>query len=147
MITILMLLSDKPSQSALPFLVGWVLGCIALITLGTAVANSIPQPRPRQSDTTAGVIEIVLGALLLVLSARAVHRRSETTSGRARTWANAVGGLGLLKSLGLGLALNIRPKGLLLGAAASLVLRSAKLGVEETAILVLVYTAIATSTV
>ena len=52
-----------------------------------------------------------------------------------------------MKSCGLGLALNIRPKGLILSAAASLALRSAKLGVEETVLLVLVYSAIATSTV
>ena len=51
------------------------------------------------------------------------------------------------RSLGLGLALNLRPKGILLCAAASLALYSAHDDVQDTAFLVLVYTAIATSTV
>jgi len=55
--------------------------------------------------------------------------------------------MGAGRSLGLGFALNLRPKGLLLCAAASLALYSANDGVEDTAILILVYTAVATSTV
>ena len=43
--------------------------------------------------------------------------------------------------------LNLRPKSLILSAAASLALRSANLDVDETAVLVVVYSIIATSTV
>jgi hypothetical protein len=76
-----------------------------------------------------------------------MFRRVATEGGSASKWAEAVGALGPAKSFVLGLALNIRPKGLILSAAASLALRSAKLNVEETAVLVLVYSVIATSTV
>lgn len=147
MATILILLSDKRNRSALPFLVGWVLGAIILVSVGTIAANSIPQPRPRHADTTAGVLEILLGAVLVVFSLRAMFSRGASIGGSASKWAEAVGGFGAAKSFGLGLALNIRPKGLILSAAASLALRSAKLDVEETAVLVVVYSAIATSTV
>ncbi len=147
MATILILLSDNRNRSAFPFLVGWVLGAIILVSVGTIAANSIPQPRPRQSDTTVGVLEILLGAALVVFSLRTMFSAGASVGGSASRWAKAVGALGAAKSLGLGLALNIRPKGLILSAAASLALRSAKLDVEETAVLVVVYSAIATSTV
>jgi hypothetical protein len=147
MATILILLSDQRKQSAVPFLVGWVLGAIILVSLGTIAANAIPQPRPRQADTTAGVLEILLGAALVVYSLRSMFRAGGSASGSASKWAEAVGALGPAKSFGLGLALNIRPKGLILSAAASLVLRSAKLDFDATVVLVVVYSLIATSTV
>jgi Sap, sulfolipid-1-addressing protein len=147
MATILILLSDNRNRSALPFLVGWVLGAVILVSMGTIAANSIPQPRPRQSDTTVGILEVLLGAALVVFSLRTMFGASASVGGSASKWAAAVGAFGAGKSLGLGLALNIRPKGLILSAAASLALRTAKLDLEETALLVVVYSAIATSTV
>jgi hypothetical protein len=51
------------------------------------------------------------------------------------------------KSFGLVLVRSIRPKGPILGAAASLALRDARLNVEETDVLVVVHSAPATSAV
>jgi hypothetical protein len=82
-----------------------------------------------------------------VLSLHAMLRRDASVGGSASKWAEMVGALGAARSLGLGLALNLRPKGLILSTAASLALHSAKLGVKDTAVLVLVYSVIATSTV
>ena len=147
MATILILLSDQRNKSALPFLVGTVLGAIILVAVGTIAANAIPQPRPRKADTTAGILEILLGAALIGYSLRSMFRESAPVGDSATKWAEAVGSLGAAKSFGLGLALNLRPKCLILSAAASLALRSAKLNVEETAVLVVIYSAIATSTV
>jgi hypothetical protein len=147
MATILILLSEQRNKSAAPFLVGWVLGALILVSVGTIAANSIPQPRPRHSDTTAGVLQILLGAALVVLSLRAMLRRGVSAGGQASKWTEMVGGFGAVKSFGLALALNLRPKGLILTAAASLALRSAELDVGDTAVLVVVYSAIATSTV
>ena len=147
MATILILLSDQRGRSAVPFLVGWVLGGVILVSVGTIAANSIPQPRPRRADTTVGILEILLGVALVLYSLRSMFRDADSVGGSASRWAERVGALGAVKSCSLGLALNIRPKGLILSAAASLALRSAKLGVEETVLLILVYSAIATSTV
>jgi hypothetical protein len=124
-----------------------VLGAIILVSVGTIAASSIPQPRPRQADTTAGILEILLGAALVASSLRSMFRDVDSVGGAASKWAELVGALSAAKSFGLGLALNIRPKGLILSAAASLALRGAKLNVEQTAVLVVVYCAIATSTV
>jgi len=144
---ILILLSDKRSHSALPFLLGWVFGTLLLVSVGTIAASSIPKPRPRHADTTTGVLEILLGAALVALSLRAMLHRRAAGAGQSSRWTKAISSLGPVKSLGVGLALNLRPKGLILSATASLALHSAKLGVRESAILVVLYTAVATSTV
>jgi hypothetical protein len=147
LVTILILLSDKRDQSALPYLVGWVVGTLFLVTVGTIAASSLPQPRPRQPDTVVAALEIFVGVALVVLGLLALRRRDEGSRGQEPKWAQAVGAFGAGRSLGLGLALNLRPKGVLLCVAASLALNSADDGVENTAVLALVYTAIATSTV
>jgi hypothetical protein len=147
LVTILILLSDNRDRSALPYLIGWVVGTLFLLTVGTIAAGSLAQPRPRQSDTILGVLEILIGVAFLALGILAFRRHQESPGGREPKWAHAVGAIGAGRALGLGLALNLRPKGVLLCAAASLALHSANAGVEDTAILILVYTAIATSTV
>jgi hypothetical protein len=147
LVTILILLSDNRNRSALPYLFGWVFGTLFLVTVGTIAASSLPQPRPRQPDTMLGALEILIGVAFVALGILAIRRRKESLGGQEPKWAHAVGAIGAGRSLGLGLALNLRPKGVLLCAAASLALYSANDSVEDTAILVLVYTAIATSTV
>ena len=52
-----------------------------------------------------------------------------------------------MQAFGIGLALNIRPKALLLFTAASLTITGASLSVEENLIAIIVYTVLATSTV
>ena len=147
LVTILILLSDHRNRSALPYLIGWVVGTLLLVTVGTIAASSLPQPRPRQPDTVLGVLEILVGVAFVVFGIMAIRRRDKSPGGQEPKWAHAVGAIGAGRAVGLGLVLNLRPKGLLLCAAASLALYSAHGGVEGTTILILVYTAIATSTV
>ena len=147
LVTILILLSENRNRSALAYLIGWVVGTLVLVTVGTVAASSLPEPRPRQPDTIVGALEILLGVGLVSLGILAFRRRQERASGQEPKWAQAVGAFGAGRSLGLGLALNLRPKSVLLCAAAGLALDSANDGVEVTAVLVLVYTVVATSTV
>jgi hypothetical protein len=147
LVTILILLSDNRSRSALPYLIGWVVGTLFLVTVGTIAASSLPQPRPRQPDTVVGALEILIGVAFVALGIIAIRRREKSPGGQEPKWAHAVGAIGAGRAVGLGLGLNLRPKGVLLCVAASLALHSANDGVEDTAILILVYTAIATSTV
>ena len=147
LVTILILLSENRNRSALAYLIGWVVGTLFLVTVGTVAASSLPEPRPRQPDTIVGALEILVGVALAGLGVLALRRRQERASGQEPKWAHAVGAFGAGRSLGLDLALNLRPKSVLLCAAAGLALDSANDGVEVTAVLVLVYTVIATSTV
>jgi cytochrome c biogenesis protein CcdA len=147
LVTILILLSKNRNRSALAYLIGWVVGTLVLVTVGTIAASSLPQPRPRQPDTIVGALEILVGVALAALGVLALRRHPERGGGQEPRWARAVGAFGAGRSLGLGLALNLRPKSVLLCAAAGLALDGANDGVEVTAVLAVVYTVIATSTV
>jgi hypothetical protein len=141
------LLSPRRGESALPFLAGWVIGCVAVLVIGSLAAGAIPIRRHHRADTTIGVLEILIGLALVVLGIITLGRRTESVAGPLPRWVERIDSFGSLPALGIGLALNLRPKALLLGAAASLSIRSADIGVEESLVAIVVYTAIATSTV
>lgn len=141
------LLSPRRHESALPFLLGWVIGCLTALIIGTLAAQAVPVERQRQPDTTIGTLEILIALALIVLGLLALRRRTESGTGRLPSWVDRIDSFGSLPALGIGLALNIRPKALLLVAAASLTIRGSHLSVQESALTIAVYTAIATSTV
>ena len=141
------LLSPRRRESAFPFLTGWVLGCFALLTLATLAAQAIPVQHRRRPETTIAVLEIVIGVLMIGLGVIALRRRVETGAGRLPTWVNRIDTFGSMPAFGVGLALNVRPKAILLAAAAALVLRGDNLNPTESLVMIVVYTALATATV
>jgi hypothetical protein len=145
-VTILILLSPNRGRSALPFLVGWVIGVAAVIILSAVGAAALSKPLRRRPDTAYAVLEIVIGAALMVLAAIYLRRRSQTSTGLPR-WLAAVDSFGPLVSFGIAVALSFRPKGFLLGIAGGLALSAASVKADEAVLLIIIYTAIATSTV
>src|SRR5215218_7183176 len=146
-VTILILLSPNRGRAALPFLVGWVIGVAAVISLSAAGAAALSQPLRRGHDTAIALLEIVIGAALMVLAAVYLRRRSRASSTGLPRRLAAVDSFGILVSFALGVVLSIRPKGLLLGIAAGLALNAASVRADEAVLLIIIYTAIATSTV
>jgi hypothetical protein len=146
-VTILILLSPKKNQAALPFLVGWIIGAAAVITLSALGAQVIPDLPRRIQQKMIAVLEIVIGVALIVLPLIDLRRRSRTDTAGLPRWLSAVDSFGPLVSFAVAIVLNFRPKGLLLGITAGLALHAAGLEVGETAALIAIYTAIATSTV
>ncbi len=144
--TIFILLSERRSSIALPFLSGWVLGTAAGLTLAMLAAQALPS-RPRQLGSLIGTLEVLVGSALIVMGLFTLVRHQRTAPSKRPSWIEGIGGFGALPALGIGLALNLRPKALLLFAAASLAITSANLSVNDTLIAIAVYTAIATSTV
>jgi hypothetical protein len=145
--TIFILLSDKRAAIAFPFLAGCVLGTAAALTLATVSAKALPG-RPRQVNSLIGTLEIVIGSALVVLGIVTLVRARRSAAGKRRPdWIENIGSFGALPTFGIGLALNIRPKAVLLFGAASLAIRGASLGAAETVVVIAVYTTIATSTV
>jgi hypothetical protein len=144
--TIFILLSERRNATALPFVAGWVLGTAAGLTLTTLAAHALPG-RPRQLNSLIGTLEILVGCAFVVLGLVTLLRGTRASTNQAPSWIEGIGSFGRLPALGIGLALNVRPKAVLLFAAASLLINGAHLTVQETLILIAVYTAIATSTV
>jgi hypothetical protein len=146
-VTILILLSPNRGRTALPFLVGWVIGVAAVLILSAVGAAALAKPFRRGSDTALVVLEIVIGAALMVLAAIYLRRRSPASSTGLPRWLAAVDSFGPLVCFAIAVLLSLRPKGLLLGVAGGLALSAASLKAEEAVLLIIIYTAIATSTV
>ena len=145
--TIVILLSSNRGRSAVPFLIGWVLGIAILIVAFALGANALPPSSVRNQDVIAGIVQIVIGSALVVF-AIVVWRRARLKPARALPrWLNAVGSLRPISSLGLGFVLNLRPKGLLLSIAAGLALAEVPLLPSSAVTVVAIYVLISASTV
>ncbi|MDQ0893404.1 GAP family protein [Agromyces ramosus] len=148
MATILILLSPRRRQSAVPFLIGWVLGILVVVSLSALFAQVVPTARsPRRAETTIGTIEILIGVALVVIAVIAWRRARRNPTDAMPKWLNAVGTFGPWAAFGVAFALNVRPKGLLLAVAAGLVIRAEDLSLTESAVAILIYTVIGCSTV
>ena len=144
--TIFILLSESRTRAGLGFLTGTVLGALATVTLVTVAGQALPG-RPRQHEELVGRLEVVIGLAMVLLGALTLLGRGRARGSHGPGWLDGIGSLGAVPVFGIGLALNLRPKALLLAAAAGLAISGARLASEESLVLIVVYTAIATSTV
>ena len=144
--TIFILLSESRTRSGLAFLAGTVLGTFATVTLATVAGQALPG-RPRQHEALVGKLEVVIGFAMVLLGVVTLLRRNRADGGRGPGWLDGIGSVGTLPVFGIGLALNLRPKAVLLAAAAGLAISGARLPSDEALVLVVIYAAIATCTV
>lgn len=148
MATVMILLSPRGRASALPFLLGWLIGLATVVTAATVGAAALPRPGVRQPDLYLAWAQIAVGTLLAGLAAvrwyRAIRMPRPTSMPK---WLLGVQSMGPLPALGLSLALNLRPKALLLAIAAGLGVHAADAGVPSSAIVLAIYVAISGSTV
>ena len=146
-VTVLILLSPNRNRAAVPFLVGWVTGVVAVIVLSALGASALPAPPRRGPDLVTAVLHIMIGIALVVLGVISLRRSSRSERTGLPGWLSAVDSFGVLAAFGVAVLLDFRPKGLLLGIAAGLALHNASVRASEAAVLIGIYTLIATSTV
>ena len=146
---ILMLLSPKAKGTSVGFLLGWVAGIVVALTVFILLAAVIPQADPEQSQPVAGVIKIILGALMVLLAVKQWRSRPKAGEEPALpSWMSAIDGMTAGKGLGLGFLLSaVNPKNLLMAAGAGVLIGSAKLATGELVVAVLVFTVIAAASV
>jgi hypothetical protein len=144
--TIFILLSESRSRSGLGFLVGTVLGTFATVMVTTLIGQALPG-RPRQHEALVGTLEVVIGSALVLLGLVTLARRSRAGSGSSPGWLERIGTFGILTVFGIGLALTLRPKAILLAAAAGLAIVGVNVPFHDDLGLVVFYTVIATCTV
>jgi len=149
MATVLILLSPNRNRSSVPFLIGWVLGIAVMAGVFTIGAQIFPTPNPREPNNAVllGGVQIVIGLALAILAVMSWLRSRAHPTGGLPTWLRRVGSFGPWPSFGLALGLNIRPKALLLSAAAGLSLRLGSLSPESTLIVLGVFAILASVTV
>ena len=142
--TIFFLLSKTRTRSGLAFLTGTVIGTFAAVTLATVAGQALPG-RPRHHHEVVGKLELVTGIALVVLGLVSLARRHRVVnSARRPGWLHGISDVGPVPVFGIGLALNLRPKAVLLAAAAGLVVSDANLAFDENLVLLLLYTVVAT---
>ena len=146
-LTILILLSPKRNRLAIPFLIGWVVGMAVVVGLSALGAASLPIRSLRTTQKAIGIAEIIVGAGLLVMAVLTWRRAAKGHSASRSRWLDSVDRLGPATAIGLAFVLNLRPKGLLLGAAAGLAIAGARLNGTDAVIMIVVYLALASSTV
>ncbi|WP_243074309.1 GAP family protein [Microbacterium sp. SS28] len=148
MVALLILLSPNRSRSALPFLIGWVVGMVLVVTLCTLAAQFVPASRlPRRQDEVVGVLEIIIGIALIGLGIFSLWRARRRTDHSLPAWLRTTETLGPWSSFGLALLLNFRAKALLIAAAAGLSLRADAESLTDAVVAIALYTLIGASTV
>ncbi|MGI9822981.1 GAP family protein [Agromyces sp. Marseille-Q5079] len=148
MATIVLLLSPNRDRTALPFLIGWVLGLLVVVSLCVLGAQLIPTPKfGLRPNTAIGIWETVIGSALIVLAVVSWVRSRRTTHTEMPAWLRSIDKFGRWPAFGLALLLNVRPKAILLAIAAGLAIRGENLDLTASAISIGVYVVIAASTV
>lgn len=146
---ILMLMSPRARSTSVGFLLGWVFGIVIVTTVFTLLSSVLPDESEDASKPILGVVQLVLGALLLLLAVKQWRGRPRGDTRPAMPpWMQKVDSMSFVAVLGLGLLLSgANPKNLLLGASAGVVLGSAALAPAETIVVIACFTVLAASTV
>ena len=145
---ILMLLSPQAKGTSIGFLLGWILGIVVVLGAFILLASVVTPADPDQPQPVAGVVKLLLGALMLFLAVKQWRSRPSGDQEPALLTEALAPTFTAAKGLGLGFLLSaVNPKNLLMGAGAGVTIGSADLAPGATATTVVVFTAIAAASV
>lgn len=146
---ILMLLSPRARSTSLGFLAGWLLGIIVAVVIFTLLSSVLPDDESDGAKPIAGVIKLILGALLLLLALKQWRARPHgDAEPPLPKWMAAIDTMTAVRALALGFILSgLNPKNLLMGVGAGVAIGSGGLTVGEDVVAIVVFTVIAASTV
>jgi len=142
--TILMLFSNRAKSNSVAFLVGWIVGLVAVATIVLLI-------RFEGSDGTSDVsgwIKTIIGVLFLLLAVKQYRGRPhDGEEPPMPAWMASIDDFTAVKSFGLGALLSgVNPKNLGLTIAAASSIGAAGLTGGEEAVVVIVYVLIASCT-
>ncbi len=145
---ILMLFTPRARTNGPAFVVGWVLGLVAVgvIVLLVAGGASISTSKPSHA---ASILKLLLGVLLLLFAAREWRGRPKAgDEAPPPKWMAAIDRFTPLTALGLGALLaGLNPKNLLLAIGGATTLAQAGLSAGEDVVVWAVFVAIGTATI
>lgn len=143
---ILMLMTARSKQLGLGFLLGWVVGIFVAITAFALLAGVIPEPDSAGgSQPVMGVIQLVLGALLLLLALKQWRSRpGPDDEPELPAWMSKIDAMKVPAVIVLAFALAaVNPKNLLVAAAAGGTIGRSGLPLGTVLVMTLVFTLIA----
>ncbi|MEV0803730.1 GAP family protein [Kribbella sp. NPDC050281] len=146
---ILMLLSPNAKTTSIGFLIGWIAGIVVAVVAFTLLSSLLSENDSDASSPVKGTIQLALGVLLILLAAKEWRARPRgQEEPELPKWMSAIDTLTTVKGLGLGFLLAaLNPKNLIMAAGAGVAIGGGNLGTGNTVVVILVYTAIAASTV
>jgi threonine/homoserine/homoserine lactone efflux protein len=146
---VFMLLSPKAKSKTVSLLMGCVIGVAGAVGAFTVLADLLPTATSSGSSPAASVIKMVVGALLVILALR--QWRERPTSGQQAElpkWMAGVDAMSPGKAFVLGLLLSaVVPKNLLIALSAGLIVGGAQISGGQAAVIIVLFTVVATSTV
>ena len=142
---ILMLLSPRAKSTGVGFLLGWVIGILVAVTVFVLLSTVLPENDQDASQPIVGVIQLVLGILLLLLAVRQWRSRPKHGEEPALPkWMSAIDSMNTGRGFALGFILAaVNPKNLLLAVSAGVTIGSAALSIGLTILAVAIFTVIA----
>ncbi|MGI3782308.1 MAG: GAP family protein [Janthinobacterium lividum] len=146
---VVLLLAGSGIVKVWSFVVGRVFG-LAVITVGcVAGARALPVPRsmPTPEGPAVAGAEVALGVALVLLGVVSWLRRHHTRSRGEPAWQRRLGEASVPAVFVTSLVVDLQPKGLLLGLSSGVVVRAGELPFAEAVIAVVVYLALASSSV
>lgn len=147
---ILLLMSPRATKVGTAFLIGWVVGILLLTTVTALIAQGLPEPAETDgSQPVIGAIQLLLGALLVLLAVRQWRSRSaDGEEGELPAWMSKLDSMKVPAVAGLALVLAAaNPKNLLLVGAAGTVIGRGSLGVGGGAVVIVSFAIVASVTV
>jgi threonine/homoserine/homoserine lactone efflux protein len=142
---ILLLFSKRPLVNAANYLVGFVVGVAAFLSLVTVLAGLLNLSAGSDRARWASVLLLVLGLLLLVAGIQKLrHRPGPDDDVQKPKWMDGIEDFSSAKSLLVGIAVGFfNPKNIAVGVAAAITIASAQLSVGDQVILIAMYVVIA----
>ena len=148
-VLLVIMMSPRRKVAAVPFALGCVIGTLIIVLVASLAAQFLPEPRQRRADEVAAVLELALGAALMLVGIRTWRRRhrSEEALPLPGWAASALDSVSAMRAFGLGLIIEFRPKSALLACVVSLQVHAATRADPGPLAVIVIYVIIATSTV
>ncbi len=142
---ILMLMSPRSTRLGVAFLVGWLVGIVVATTVFTLLADAVPSDASSGSQPILGVVQLVLGAGLLLLGWRQWRSRpAPGVTPELPAWMSKIDDMRVPAAAGLAFALAaVNPKNLLVAASAGATIGHGDLETASLTVVIIVFSVIA----
>src|SRR3982751_2634103 len=94
MATILILLSPQRNHSAIPFLIGWVVGMASVVVVAELAASALPIRPLRTPQRGIAVAQVIVGLGVLVVAVLAGRRAARAPVTSQSKWLHRVERIG-----------------------------------------------------